>query len=62
MCLTVADLYRKTVRQELEALGLSVHFVNEWHEYHVDDGEIHCGTNQCPEAKPIHWWRKPPPA
>lgn len=55
------DLFRNALRTDLEGLGLTVHFINEWHEYKLDEGEIHCGTNQCPEAESKRWWESEPP-
>jgi hypothetical protein len=37
----VFELYTQIL---LEALGLTVHWVDSWY-YHVRIGEIHCGTN-----------------
>jgi DNA polymerase len=33
---------------------------HEWYEYHLDDGELHCGTNQLPRAVSKRWWRQDP--
>lgn len=37
--------------------GLKVHFVDDFEGYHIQEGEVHCGTN--PETPPVAaytWW------
>ncbi len=51
------DLFEAYIQVRLEALGLTVHFVDSWY-YHIRLGEIHCGTNalrQMPETS-VKWW------
>ena len=59
------DIYEDYFRQQLQALGITVSFIDEWYEYHLNDGEIHCGTNQLPDitvaAAQKKWWTKPSP-
>ncbi len=55
------DRFKQAIQQDLAGIGLDVAFINEWHEYHLDDGEIHCGTNQCPVSDPKPWWEHVPP-
>jgi protein-arginine deiminase len=50
------DLFEKAVNVELTALGLTVEFLDCWHEYHVLLGEVHCATNTLRTAKPVRWW------
>lgn len=38
------DVFEVYTQALLEALGLTVHFVDSWY-YHVNAGGIHCGTN-----------------
>ncbi|HET6979145.1 MAG TPA: protein-arginine deiminase family protein [Pyrinomonadaceae bacterium] len=51
------DLFEAFIQVQLEALGLTVHFVDSWY-YHIRLGEIHCGTNVLRKApKPKQkWW------
>jgi hypothetical protein len=55
------------IRHKLVPLGLTVEFINEWASYHVEDGEVHCGTNQVPALDALgtrRWWEMealPPP-
>lgn len=57
------DLFEQAFTTDLAGIGLTIHFINEWHEYHLDGGEIHCGTNQCPtngSARAKQWWLHKP--
>jgi Protein-arginine deiminase (PAD) len=59
------DIYENYFHQQLQALGITVSFLDEWYEYHLNDGEIHCGTNQLPDitvaASQKKWWTKQSP-
>ena len=47
------------IRVKLVPLSLTVEFINEWASYHVEDGEVHCGTNQVPALDSLEtrrWW------
>ena len=40
-----------------DGMGMKVHFVDDWYGYHINLGEVHCGTN--PESAPsskLNWW------
>jgi protein-arginine deiminase len=50
-------IFQRAIQMQLEALGLTVHFVNDWNDFHRNDGEIHCGTNHLPINRNISWWR-----
>ena len=46
-----------------DTLGLKVHWIDDWNEYHRKEGEVHCGTNAIrtpPERAPGYsgpfWW------
>jgi hypothetical protein len=54
------DLFEAYIQIVLESLGLHVHWVDSW-SYHVDLGEIHCGTNvkRRPRTQgAVPWWRR----
>jgi hypothetical protein len=51
-------LFEVYIAQRLTALGLEVHFINDWHDFHRNDGEIHCGTNQLPVSRQVRWWER----
>lgn len=60
------DLFAKDLMDRLgtalnalgsDGLGLKVHLVDDWAGYHVNEGEVHCGSN--PEGPPPTnkmWW------
>ena len=62
-----ADMFAKDLTDRLasplnalgkDGMGLAVHFVNDWYEYHILDGEVHCGSNvdaPAPFAS-VRWW------
>lgn len=50
------DLFEQDVRAALTALGLTVDFIDCWDEYHVNLGEVHCGTHVLRAAAPVNWW------
>jgi protein-arginine deiminase len=39
------DRFEADLQTNLSGLGLRVWFIDDWHEYHVLLGEVHCGTN-----------------
>jgi Protein-arginine deiminase (PAD)/Protein-arginine deiminase (PAD) middle domain len=51
------DLFAQDLQQNLTAIGVTTHFVDDWDAYHVKHGEVHCGTNviRTPAARPA-WW------
>ena len=59
------DIYEDYLRQQLQTLGIAATFLDEWYEYHLNDGEIHCGTNQLPDITVVaaqkKWWQHPSP-
>lgn len=54
------DLFEQDLRGPLEGLGLTVNFLDDWHEYHVNLGEVHCGTNTLREPTLARWWEFEP--
>ncbi len=51
------DLFEQDITGKLGALGLTVHYVDDWATYHDALGEVHCGSNvlRTPPATP-RWW------
>ena len=49
------DLFEENLRSKLGRLGLTVKFIDDWHEYHVNLGEVHCGTNTLRKPVPAKW-------
>jgi hypothetical protein len=57
-------LFEEYISEQLTALQVTFSFLNDWADFHADDGEIHCGTNQLPRALPQaqrSWWLQEPP-
>ena len=50
------DLFEEDVRIQLKTLGLKPHPIDDWYEYHVDLGEVHCGTNTLRKPETAKWW------
>ncbi|XP_029434766.1 protein-arginine deiminase type-1-like isoform X2 [Rhinatrema bivittatum] len=46
----------EVVRSLLEPLGLRCTFIDDFYSYHVNLGEVHCGTNARRKPFPINWW------
>jgi protein-arginine deiminase len=40
----------------LSALGLTVSFLDDWKEYHVILGEVHCSSNTLRTPVSAKWW------
>jgi hypothetical protein len=54
------DLYEKELESKLKPLGLTVSFIDDWEEYHVNLGEVHCGTNTLRKFTAAKWWEFEP--
>lgn len=54
------DLFAKDLEGKLKALGLSVTFIDDWYEYHVQLGEVHCATNTLRSPTEAKWWEFTP--
>jgi hypothetical protein len=50
------DLFEDDLRAKLAALGQTPHFIDDWYEYHVNLGEVHCGTNTLRRTTIPQWW------
>jgi protein-arginine deiminase len=53
-------LFESCITAALHPFNPTVHFVNDWVDFHANHGEIHCGTNQVPVARVIPWWEHAP--
>jgi hypothetical protein len=54
------DLFEEEMRKALKPLGLTVNFLDDWYEYHVAKGEVHCGTNTLRAQPNAKWWEFKP--
>ena len=50
-----------TVRSQLEPLGLTCHFIDDWDAYFSAFGELHCGTNVVRQPFTFPWWESTQP-
>jgi hypothetical protein len=54
------DLFEAFVHVKFHNIGLTAHFVDDWDMYHLNLGELHCGTNvkRTPPEKSSapRWW------
>jgi protein-arginine deiminase len=39
------DLFEDHYSKTLQSLGLTVYFIDDWDLYHLQKGEVHCGSN-----------------
>ncbi|PXV95486.1 protein-arginine deiminase [Lachnotalea glycerini] len=43
-------------RLETKNLNLKCNFIDDWNAYHIQDGEVHCGTNMLRKPYSDDWW------
>ncbi len=49
------DPFEKDLVDRLGALGIEVRFADVWYLYHINMGEVHCGTNVARDVATV-WW------
>jgi protein-arginine deiminase len=49
------DPFKEDLKERLGALGLEVHFADDWDTFHEGAGEVHCGTNVARTIQSA-WW------
>lgn len=55
-------LFERYLHERLTALGVTFTFQNDWVDFHIHEGEIHCGTNQLPgPLANYRWWEMAAP-
>ncbi len=50
------DIFKKDFEDKLTAIGYHVRWVDDWDLYHVNMGEVHCGTNAARKIPAAKWW------
>jgi protein-arginine deiminase len=50
------DIFKTQHEAALGALGITVHFIEDFYLYHVSNGEVHCGTNSTRSSGSARWW------
>ncbi|KAM9035844.1 protein-arginine deiminase type-4 [Sarcophilus harrisii] len=48
------------IRALLEPLGLECTFIDDFFQYHLKSGDVHCGTNVRRKPFPFKWWKMMP--
>ncbi|XP_074162201.1 protein-arginine deiminase type-4-like [Sminthopsis crassicaudata] len=48
------------IRALLEPLGLECTFIDDFFKYHLNSGDVHCGTNVRRKPFPFKWWNMMP--
>ncbi len=50
-------VFERYLNDRLTPLGVEFSFKDDWADFHVHEGEIHCGTNQLPQPLAAYrWW------
>jgi protein-arginine deiminase len=50
------DLFKQQLEEELGRLGIGVSWIDDWDLYHLNLGEVHCGTNATRAIPDVKWW------
>jgi len=50
------DIFKKDFEDKLAVIGQHVRWVDNWDLYHVNLGEVHCGTNAARVIPAAKWW------
>jgi protein-arginine deiminase len=50
------DIFQQTMIDRLAPLGITVHFAEDWDEYHANLGEVHCASNTRRQIPDTKWW------
>jgi protein-arginine deiminase len=49
------DPFKRDIQDRLSELGLTVSFADDWDLFHIEEGEVHCGTNVSRDLG-LAWW------
>ena len=50
------DIFKTALSEPLAKIGVTVDFIEDWDEYHLGIGEVHCGTNSTRTIPEQRWW------
>lgn len=50
------DVFEKQLTGALAKHGITVHFAEDWDDYHAALGEVHCGSNAARKIPDTKWW------
>jgi hypothetical protein len=54
------DLFEEDLKSSLSSLPVTVNFLDDWKEYHVKLGEVHCSSNTLRTPTRVKWWEFKP--
>jgi protein-arginine deiminase len=54
------DIFKKQIEDALMPYGYSIRFIDNWENYHLSSGEVHCGTNATRAIPSVKWWEVTP--
>ncbi|HVH40706.1 MAG TPA: protein-arginine deiminase family protein, partial [Labilithrix sp.] len=50
------DIFKTAFAEPMAKIGITVDFIEDWDEYHLGIGEVHCGTNSTRKIPETRWW------
>lgn len=50
------DIFKTAYEQQLATVGVKTHWVEDWDGYHINIGEVHCGSNALRSIPAQTWW------
>ncbi|MCC6810838.1 MAG: protein-arginine deiminase [Deltaproteobacteria bacterium] len=50
------DIMKDHLEKALQAHGVTVKWIENWDLYHVQMGEVHCGSNAVRKVPDVKWW------
>lgn len=50
------DIFKTALEAPLAELGIDVSWIEDWDEYHVNLGDVHCATNSTRQIPAARWW------
>ncbi len=50
------DIFKTQLENALAPFGVSVAWVEDWYLYHINAGEVHCGSNSMRAIPEARWW------
>lgn len=50
------DIFKTAFAEPMAKIGITIDFIEDWDEYHVGMGEVHCATNATRKIPDARWW------
>ncbi|MBX3223462.1 MAG: protein-arginine deiminase [Labilithrix sp.] len=51
------DIFKTAFSEPLAKIGITVDYIEDWDEYHLGIGEVHCGSNSTRAIPEERWWK-----